>query len=248
MKFGAPFDIVDAEDYEALRPGYPAESAAWLADRAGLGPGAIVADVAAGTGKLTRILIGHANRVVAVEPSAPMRTTLARVVPRAEVVAAVAERLPFPTGALDAITVAHAFHHFDVSDALHEFRRVLRPTGVLALFWRRYDEQSLMKRTIGEIVDRYLDLTTGIPLAFLSWRETFDRTGLFEQVDGLRLPDQHVVPASRLVPLMATSSDIVSLPASKRRSLLGELGALVQRLPSTVELSDVAEVELFRPR
>jgi hypothetical protein len=45
-------------DYERGRPGYPDEAIELLALELELGPGRTVADVAAGTGKLTRSLIG----------------------------------------------------------------------------------------------------------------------------------------------------------------------------------------------
>ena len=55
-----------AEVYDRARPGYPAALVDRLVDELGLGPGAVVADVAAGTGKLTRPLVEHGLRVIAV--------------------------------------------------------------------------------------------------------------------------------------------------------------------------------------
>ena len=46
-----------AEQYELGRPGYPPEVVAAVAERLGLAPGARIADVGAGTGKLTRALV-----------------------------------------------------------------------------------------------------------------------------------------------------------------------------------------------
>lgn len=42
----------EADVYERSRPTYPAEAIAWLVDQACIGAGAVVADLAAGTGKL----------------------------------------------------------------------------------------------------------------------------------------------------------------------------------------------------
>ena len=52
-----------AEDYERGRPGYPDR----VVEVAGLPPDAYVLDLAAGTGKLTRLLARRFTRVVAVE-------------------------------------------------------------------------------------------------------------------------------------------------------------------------------------
>ena len=46
----------EAEVYERVRPSYPADAVTWLVDNLGLGPGRIVLDLAAGTGKFTRLL------------------------------------------------------------------------------------------------------------------------------------------------------------------------------------------------
>jgi SAM-dependent methyltransferase len=90
-----------------------------------------VVDVAAGTGKLTRLLPG---RVVAVEPIDDMRRHLA--VPAAS---GVAEALPLRSGVADGVTVAQAFHWFDRARAAAEIRRVLRPGGALAMIWNTRD-------------------------------------------------------------------------------------------------------------
>ncbi len=124
-----------AEVYERARPSYPAEAVDWMVEVTGLGPGYTVVDVGAGTGKLTRLLAPTGARVVAVEPVAEMRA----LIERAEVLEGTAEALPFPDGAADVVTVAQAFHWFELDRALPEIHRVLRPGGHLALFWNSRD-------------------------------------------------------------------------------------------------------------
>jgi hypothetical protein len=53
---GFSFDAVNPDDYEGLRPGYPEDAVAWLVTMAPSAHNRLVADVAAGTGKLTRML------------------------------------------------------------------------------------------------------------------------------------------------------------------------------------------------
>jgi hypothetical protein len=55
---GFSFDAVDADAYESLRPGYSKDAVAWLLTTATCAHGSLVADVAAGTGKLTLRLGG----------------------------------------------------------------------------------------------------------------------------------------------------------------------------------------------
>src|SRR3954470_3852152 len=66
-----------ADDYERGRPGYPAGAITAI----GLPAGAKVADVGAGTGKLTRALLAGGLDVVAVEPLDGLRARLAGGVP-----------------------------------------------------------------------------------------------------------------------------------------------------------------------
>lgn len=129
-----------AADYERARPTYPHEAVDLLANELGLTPASQVCDLAAGTGKFTRLLVGRGFDVVAVEPVPAMRAQLAEVLPDVGVVDGTAESIPLPDGSVDAVTVAQAFHWFDADAALAEIRRVLRPGGGLAIVFNRRDE------------------------------------------------------------------------------------------------------------
>ena len=139
----------NASDYERARPGYPHE----VLDVLGLPPGARVCDLAAGTGKLTRMLVGRGYDVVAVEPIAGMRAQLSEVLPDVEVLDGTAESLPLPDGELDAVTVGQAFHWFRFDEALAEIARVLKPDGIVALVWNRRDESVPWVRQMSALTD-----------------------------------------------------------------------------------------------
>jgi SAM-dependent methyltransferase len=125
-------------DYAASRPDYPAALFEALRAQCHLQPGAVVADIGAGTGLLTQGLLAQGYTVTAVEPSETMRAaadhTLARHVGYTSA-AGTAEQLPLPTATADLITAAQAFHWFDVPVARAEFLRVLKPQGHVALIW-----------------------------------------------------------------------------------------------------------------
>ncbi|MGH9136081.1 MAG: methyltransferase domain-containing protein [Acidimicrobiales bacterium] len=135
-----------ATDYERARPSYPPAAIELLRRELGIGPGARVCDLAAGTGKLTRLLLGTGAAVVAVEPVAGMRHELRRAVPAVEVLDGNAEAIPLPDASVDAVTVAQAFHWFRFDEALAEIRRVLRPAGRrgggLAILFNERDERT----------------------------------------------------------------------------------------------------------
>src|ERR1039457_1285972 len=61
------------ENYARYRPGYPLEVIELLRTECGLQPSHFVADIAAGTGLFTRLLLENGNSVFAVEPNLEMR-------------------------------------------------------------------------------------------------------------------------------------------------------------------------------
>jgi SAM-dependent methyltransferase len=141
-----------AAEYERHRPGYPDEALRWAAKRLGVGPGARVLDVGAGTGKLTRGLVGLGFELVALEPGAAMLDQLRAAVPEAETHEAQAESIPLPDGSVDAAFAGQAYHWFDRARALPELHRVIRPGGGFALLWNWWDERDPLQRELGKLI------------------------------------------------------------------------------------------------
>jgi len=126
MSFGSV-----AADYDRYRPAPPPQALDWL-----IPPDATaVLDLAAGTGTVTRLLIGRAARVVAVEPDERMRAVLAARCPEAEVLEGRGEDIPLPEASVDAVVIASAWHWLDPDRAVPEIVRVLRPGGALGVIW-----------------------------------------------------------------------------------------------------------------
>jgi ubiquinone/menaquinone biosynthesis C-methylase UbiE len=131
-----------ATDYDAYRPDWPADTAAWLTGTEPDGPLAAngpldVLDLGAGTGKLTSTLAAAGHRVTAVDPSEGMLAVLAGSLPQVRAVVGTAEHLPFKDASFDVVTVAQAWHWLDQDAAAAECARVLRPGGLLAIAWHR---------------------------------------------------------------------------------------------------------------
>ena len=103
--------------------------------RAQLAPGAQVLDVGIGTGLVARealTLIGPHGRLVGVDPSPGMMSKVA--LPGVELLCGRAEALPRPDASSDFVSMGYALRHIaDVSTALAEFFRVLRPGGRLLI-------------------------------------------------------------------------------------------------------------------
>ncbi len=123
--------------YAAARPAYAPEFLSWLAGR-GARSGAAVADIGAGTGKLTEALLALGCSVAAVEPNADMRAQADALLGGRSgyrSVAATAENTTLPAGSVDLVTAAQAFHWFDAEAFRQECRRILRSGGRVALVW-----------------------------------------------------------------------------------------------------------------
>jgi SAM-dependent methyltransferase len=134
--------------YERARPGYPDEAVAWLLDDSPKR----VADIGAGTGKLTRQLVADGREVVAVDPDAAMLRGLHDAVPGVPTFVGSAERLPLPEASVDTAVFAQAWHWVEPVAASAEVGRVVRPGGRLGLIWNVRDESVEWVRRFGEIV------------------------------------------------------------------------------------------------
>jgi SAM-dependent methyltransferase len=120
-----------AGEYDRLRSGPSPEALDWLlpADATD------ALEVGAGTGILTRLLLGRIGHVTAIEPDGRMRAVLDATATGADVRAGVAEELPVQSASCDVVIAASAWHWVDEARAVPEVARVLRPGGRLALVW-----------------------------------------------------------------------------------------------------------------
>ena len=126
------------DDYVRARPGYPKAVIDDLAAAGLLFPGAVVADVGSGTGISAELFLAAGYEVFGVEPNAPMRAAAEEKLNgyggfRSQSGSAEATGLAAAT--IDLIVAAQAFHWFDAARTRREFRRILEPSGWVALIW-----------------------------------------------------------------------------------------------------------------
>jgi demethylmenaquinone methyltransferase/2-methoxy-6-polyprenyl-1,4-benzoquinol methylase len=104
--------------------------------RAGLKKGMRVLDVGVGTGLLARQaarLVGESGAVTGIDPSVGMIRS-ARVPPGVELLIGSAETIPVAAEEADFLCMGYALRHIDdISAALREFLRVLKPGGRICL-------------------------------------------------------------------------------------------------------------------
>jgi SAM-dependent methyltransferase len=123
-----------ADEYDAWRPSYPDAAVDWLLPV----PGRAVAEVGAGTGKLTDRLVARgvaADHLDVVEPDGRMLAVVRERHPGVRTHEAGAGDLPLADASVDAVVVADAWHWFPKAEAVAEVSRVLRPGGWLGCVW-----------------------------------------------------------------------------------------------------------------
>jgi SAM-dependent methyltransferase len=220
--------------YERGRPSYPDDAVAYLAAELALGPAARVLDLAAGTGKLTRLLVEGGAAVVAVEPVAEMRAVLGEAVPGIAVLEGTAESIPLPTASVDAVTVAQAFHWFDGEGALGEIHRVLRPGGALGLVWNAMEVGVEWVAILRELVHAVRGSEPQYGRS--PWRDAFGSTRLFTPLAERTFDFVQELDEDGLVDRVTSTSYVAALPDAERQRLIGQVRTLLVGVPRPIRL------------
>jgi SAM-dependent methyltransferase len=214
-----------ADDYERGRPGYSRAAIAAF----GLQPGARVADVGAGTGKLTRALVDFGFDVVAIEPLDGMRARLARELPAVQALAGTAEALPLGDASLDGVACGDAFHWFDVERSAVELARVIRPGGVLAVLGNRPggSMDGGWERELGALLAEARPHHPGLDDDG-SRHAAFDATGLFTPLAASAFPNPYRTDREGLLANIASMSYVAIREPDAKAQLLARADAILR--------------------
>jgi SAM-dependent methyltransferase len=222
-----------ADDYDRWRPGPSPAVVEWLVPA----KTRRVVDIGAGTGALSRLLVGRADDIVAVEPDTRMRQVLARTVPEATVLEGTGEKIPLEDASADAVVVSSAWHWMDVDATLTEVARVLRPRGILGVVWAGLDWNGGWFAELRERVQQ---------------DRTSERVGLVASMVDQEIPDDsHVLrlpaeapfeppeqqwlswdqsmSADQLVGMLGTFSGVIVLSDQQRRQIMDEARQLLRQ-------------------
>jgi SAM-dependent methyltransferase len=229
-----------ADVYEAARPSYPPEVVALVDDGA-----RVVVDLAAGTGKLTRLLVRDGRFVLGVEPVDAMRRLCAAHAP---VTGGTAERLPLRSRSADAVTVGQGFHWFSHDAALREIARVLRPGGLLLLVWNERDTTAPWVEAMSRITHAHDpgDATAYVKLD--DWAPVIDACGLFGPVTKQAFPFTHPATKQTFVERALSVSYIASASDEVRAQVARDIAAAVDHLDEPFDFPHVAETYTCRKR
>jgi len=152
--------------------------------RAGLAHGMQVLDVAAGTGLVARealAVVGESGHVIGLDPSAGMLHEARATTPIA-LVQGMGERLPFAAAQFDFVSIGYGLRHVsDLGSLFREFRRVLRPGGVVCALEIARPENALSRgalklymRGIAPLLSRVVGRTPEAPTLYRYFWDTIE--------------------------------------------------------------------------
>jgi SAM-dependent methyltransferase len=150
-----------AELYGRYRPSYPPALRDFLLDLLPTNTAGtpLIADVGCGTGISTRLVAGPGVRVIGIDPNRDMLAQAAAATPAAMAIeyrVGEATATGLDGGTVALITVAQAFHWFDIPSTLAEFARILVPGGRCAVYWNlRASADSPFLAAYDALLERY---------------------------------------------------------------------------------------------
>jgi len=139
----------DAERYDRARPRYPEA----LVERiVAVSPGPDVLDVGCGTGIAARQLQAAGCRVLGVDPDARMAEFARRTGVEVEIGNFETWK---PNGrSFDAVVAGQAWHWVDPVLGARKAAQVLRPHGLLAMYWHVFDPPSEVANAFDDVLQR----------------------------------------------------------------------------------------------
>ncbi|MDR2939577.1 MAG: class I SAM-dependent methyltransferase [Clostridiales bacterium] len=131
-----------ADIYMKFRPSYPESFINYLYTDVGFQESSTIADIGAGTGKLSKLLAERGSRVICVEPNKEMLTKARQNLEgftNCLFINTSAEGINLGGSSIDFITVAQAFHWFDRLKFKAECKRLLKVGGKVVIVYNSSD-------------------------------------------------------------------------------------------------------------
>ena len=146
------------EIYAKARPKYAPGLFDYLKNTLKIPAGSVFADIGSGTGIFTGQLLDCGYRVCAVEPSEDMRKKAEEKLSHNKDFISVDGSdadMKLPSGSVDYITAAQAFHWFDAEAFRAECRRVLKPGGKVIIIYNSRDEKAACTKVLADLRHKY---------------------------------------------------------------------------------------------
>jgi ubiquinone/menaquinone biosynthesis C-methylase UbiE len=160
-----------------------------------------------------------------------MRARLAAVLPGVVVLDGTAEAIPLEHDEVDAIIAGEAFHWFQTRTATAEIARVLKADGAIVLLWNTPTwtaETTPWLEDFRRLVAHRKRAAGEYPAAG-TWRQEFERSRLFENLEHVEFTHEQTLDPSGFVAQVASWSWIANLEEERCRAVLQDVATLVER-------------------
>ncbi len=147
-----------SKNYISGRPGYSTEFIEYIFSNFGISESSIIADIGSGTGKLTKQLLCKGCTVIGIEPNSDMRLAAESELCSYKNFISVngnAEETTLENSFVNHITVAQAFHRFDIKSFKKECKRILKYDGKVFLIWNIRNEECPVNRELFRIFNKF---------------------------------------------------------------------------------------------
>ncbi|MBD2079617.1 class I SAM-dependent methyltransferase [Leptolyngbya sp. FACHB-17] len=206
-----------ATDYQKYRPSYPTSAIDKILSNLGDPTQLIAADIGAGTGISARLLSDRGLFVWGIEPNTAM-SDQTEPYPRVEFRQATAENTGLPDQSVNLVTCFQSFHWFEPERTFQEFRRILKPSGRLALVWNTRDRSDPFTQEYGELLRQASNKHPAIDRM-----ETLPENSDFSAFEEHRFTLEHALDLPALI------------GNAKSRSYVPSSGELLERLLQNLE-------------
>ncbi len=243
--------------YDRARPSYPAAAIDALVSYGHLTAGARVAEVGAGTGKATELLVARGLQVTAIEPSAEM-AELARAKLPGDAVTVVecAFEAWRPAARYDAVVSVQAWHWLQPTTRYARARDALEQGGMLAAVWSLPDWERCAHR---DALSRVYDETASGLVADFPMHPDSEPTRLagdwsseIAASSGFAGSEVHLIRSSQrytagaYTDLLQTHQDHILLGEESRAALLAAIAGSIELAGGSFELPFTTHVCLAR--
>ncbi|KAA0024592.1 class I SAM-dependent methyltransferase [Antrihabitans cavernicola] len=218
----------ETDNYNRGRPSYPQAAVDWLVPATAT----TIADVGAGTGKLTASMLQPDRDVIAVDPDTEMLASLAKQYPTVRTLHGTGEQIPLPDASVDAVVFGQAWHWVDPDAASREVARVLKPGGTLGLIWNIRDESVPW-------VHRLTEIMHGSAAEILIAEGGPTVSAPFESVEENRVEWQRQMTADDIVAMAASRSYVITAEEQDRERILAEIADLLANDPDVTGQSPI---------
>lgn len=147
-----------ADSYAKARPDYSKDFVRFLFEESKINSNSIIADIASGTGILSKEFIQRGYTIYCVEPNNDMRevaekkfSTYSNFIS----VNATAEHTGLNDNSIDIITVVQAFHWFDTEEFKNECKRIIKDNGKVFLVWNSRVKDCEINKCNADILSKY---------------------------------------------------------------------------------------------